>query len=164
MCFVNRFHCLWGDSSDHLLKAISDLYELSFNIDDRHGLLRRFQGCCILSSTHNHRREVAKPKAAAMAAWKQLDIVWKNAKCPPKFKFVVLDAVVCSKLVHGLDCINIQEAALNRLNTFQPKCIRKVLGIQTTFVNRANTNQAVFETATEVRYEEKTGRKTKVKS
>ena len=109
----------------------------------------------ILSSTHNHRREVAKRKAAAMATWKRLDIFWKKANCPPKFKLIVLDAVIRSKLVYGLDCIQIPEAALNTLNAFQLKGIRKILGIHTTFVNRANTNQAVFEQATEVRYGDK---------
>ena len=35
------------------------------------------------------------------------------------------------------------------------KGIRKILGIPPTFINRANTNQSVFEQATEVRYGDK---------
>ena len=78
-----------------------------------------------------------------------------TSNCPPKFKLIVLDAVIRSKLVYGLDCIKIPEAALNSLNAFQLKGIRKILGIPPTFINRANTNQSVFEQATEVRYGDK---------
>ena len=109
----------------------------------------------ILSKTHNHRREVAKRKSAAMATWKKLDIFWKKTNCPPKFLLIVYDAVIRSKLVYGLDCIKIPEDALNNLNAFQLKGLRKILNMKTTFVNRENTNQVVFDRATEIRYGER---------
>ena len=74
-----------------------------------------------------------------MATWKKLNIFWKKTNCPPKCLLIVYDAVIRSKLVYGLDCIKIPEDALNNLNAFQLKGLRKILNMNTTFVNRENT-------------------------
>ena len=39
---------------------------------------------------------------------------------------------------------------INRINTLQLKGLRKILGLTTTFIDRANTNKKVFELANEL--------------
>ena len=87
-----------------------------------------------------------------MATWKKLDIFWKRTNCPAKFKLIVYDAVIRSKLVYGLNCVHIPEAVITQLNAFQLKGLRKILKITTTFVDRTHTNKMVFEQANRVRF------------
>ena len=84
-----------------------------------------------------------------MVVWKQLDIFWKKSHCPAKFKLIVYDAVIRSKLVYGLDCVHILKHVMSKLNTFQLKGLRKILGMKTTFVARRNANELVYQEANE---------------
>ena len=106
----------------------------------------------VLSKTHNIRQEVANKKAQAFYVWKKLDIFWKKANCPPRFKLIVYDAVIRSKLVYGLECVHLPKTAINVLNTFQLKGLRKILNLKTTFITRGNTNKKVFEEANKIRF------------
>ena len=115
----------------------------------------------ILSKTHNIRKEAASRTSVAMVVWKRLDIFWKKSHCPAKFKLIVYDAVIRSKLVYGLDCVHIPKHVMSKLNTFQLKGLRKILGMKTTFVARANTNKKVFEEANRVRFADGSGPKIK---
>ena len=59
----------------------------------------------------------------------------------------MLDAVVKSKLLYGLDTAMLSDAALRKINGFQLKGLRKILKLKTTFVERTNTNAFVYQTA-----------------
>ena len=72
---------------------------------------------------------------------------WTNPNCPTKFKLIIFDAVIRSKLVYGLDSLQINEGTLKHLNAFQLKGLRKILGLKTTYVERANSNKVVFSKA-----------------
>ena len=61
----------------------------------------------------------------------------------------VHDAVVRSKLLYGLESVYLTTQVKNKLDVFQLKGLRKVLGMQTTFMDRSNTNARVFQKATE---------------
>ena len=76
----------------------------------------------------------------------------KNSNCPIKFKLIVYDAVVRAKLVYGLDCVYVPEAAMNKLNAFQLRGLRKILKMSSTFIDRSNTNKKVFENANRLRH------------
>ena len=96
---------------------------------------------------HNVRKEVAKKISSCFATLKRLNLFWNNQNCPTKFRLQVFDAVVRSKLVYGLESTMITSALMKKLETLQLKGIRKILGLTTTFVNRANTNEVVFQQA-----------------
>ena len=96
---------------------------------------------------HNVRREISRKICSCFPTLKKLDLFWKNHNCPRKFRLQVFDAVIRSKLVYGLESIMITKPQLNRLDTLQLKGLRKILGFNTTFVERANTNKRVFEKA-----------------
>ena len=74
---------------------------------------------------------------------------WRHNNCPIKFKIIALDAILRSKLLYGMETAQLNEPQMKRLDIFQLKALRKVLRLQTTFVNRANTNEHVFEQANE---------------
>ena len=84
-----------------------------------------------------------------MPILKRLDLFWNHAKCNRKWKLQVYNAVIISKLTYGLENIEGTEAALKLLDTFQLKGLRKILGLNTTFVNRESTNAKVFQLANE---------------
>ena len=86
-----------------------------------------------------------------MVVLNSLQQFWKNPSCPTKFKLLVHDAVIRSKLIYGLDSLCLTAADVSRLNTFQLKGLRKILNMKTTFVDRSNTNNTVLAAASQVR-------------
>jgi hypothetical protein len=88
--------------------------------------------------------------SATMPVLKKLDTFWNKAKCNKKWQIQVLNAVIVSKLTYGLETIEPTEGALKTLNAFHLKGLRKILNMKTTFVDRANTNEAVYRKAFQV--------------
>ena len=58
-------------------------------------------------------------------------------------KNVVFNAVIRAKLMYGLESVQLNQTELQKLNTIQLKCLRRILNMTTTFVNRENTNAKV---------------------
>ena len=61
--------------------------------------------------------------------------------------FLIYNAIIQSKLLYALETIEIPVALLSRLESFQLKGLRKILGMTTTYFNRANTNEEVYRRA-----------------
>ena len=66
-----------------------------------------------------------------------------------QFKIQVADAVLRSKLLYGIESAQLNEPEQRRLEVFQLKVLRKMLQMKTTYVNRLNTNEKVFQAANE---------------
>ena len=152
-----------------LLHAIEDesaYYGLKLNHDKCHVLAMNGHNCIrfkdgsrmkhveeavylggILTKHVNIASEVSNRIASAMATWKSLDIFWKEAQCSTRNKILIYNAVIQSKLLYALETIEIPVALLSRLESFQLKGLRKILGMTTTYINRANTNEEVFRRA-----------------
>ena len=84
-----------------------------------------------------------------MDVWKRLDAFWKHCDCSTKFKILVYDAMIKSKLTYGLDTIELTAAMQKRLNAFQIKGLRKILGLKHVYYDRRNTNEYVLKSAEE---------------
>ena len=54
--------------------------------------------------------------------------------------------------MYGLETLQLTEAMSKKLDVFQLKGLRQILKLETTFINRANSNQKVFEIATRTAY------------
>ena len=104
----------------------------------------------VISTSHDLRKEVSNKISMCFATLNKLNFSWKKATCPTKFKLQVYDAVIRAKLVYGLDVVCLPKYLEQQLNAFQLKGLRKILGMKTTFIERANTNQKVFENANAV--------------
>jgi hypothetical protein len=101
---------------------------------------------CYLNQDCDTKRELNQRISNCMAIMKKMDLFWRHSDCPVRLKLTTLDAVIRSKLLYGLDAVNLKEPEKKRLDAFQLKGLRKIMHMQTTFVNRQNTNQKVYET------------------
>ena len=101
----------------------------------------------LVSKHFDVRKEITNKIAACFGVLTKLNEFWFRSSCPAKFKIDVFDAVVRSKLVYGLEGTQIPKYLENKLNVFQLKGLRKILGWKTTFVDRNRTNKKVYEAA-----------------
>ena len=102
---------------------------------------------CYLNENADLTKEVKSKIADCMATLKKLDKFWLHSSCPDSFKISVQDAVIRSKLLYGLEPAELKQPELNKLDGLQLKGLRKILRLDTTFINRANSNKQVFEIA-----------------
>ena len=101
----------------------------------------------ILTKSVNISTEISSRIASATATWKSLDLFWKQACCSLKNKILIYNAVIRSKLLYALETVEIPASQISRLEAFQLKGLRKILGMVTTFIDRSNTNAEVFRRA-----------------
>jgi len=116
-----------------------------------------YLGCGIGIKASN-REELSKRFANTMATMNKLDLFWRNSSCDVAIKIHTADAVLRSKLLYGLESAQLIPSIAKKLETFQLKVLRKILKMDTTFVNRNNTNNCVFQQANQ-RLEEEGKRK-----
>jgi hypothetical protein len=102
---------------------------------------------CRLNKDCDVTREVKARTAVCVATLKQLDLLWRHSNCPVRFKLQALDAVIQSKLLNGLESAQLNQGTVDKLDVFQLKGLRKILRMDTTYVNRSNSNDKVFEAA-----------------
>ena len=72
---------------------------------------------------------------------------WKEACCSLRNKLLVYNAVIRTKLLYGLETLELPTSQTSRLEAFQLKGLQKILNMVTTFVDRNNTNEEVFRRA-----------------
>ena len=60
----------------------------------------------------------------------KLDMFWKKAPVSTTWKLRVHDAVISSKLLYGLESASLTNAEYERLESFQIRALRKMLGIK----------------------------------
>ena len=116
---------------------------------------------CILNMRADTSSEVKSRISTCMAIMQKMDLFWRKAECPIKWKILVFDAVIRSKLLYGLETAMLTDSAQRRLNVFQLKGLRKILKMKTTFVERANTNERVILKANAALEHERSRRKVK---
>ena len=65
-----------------------------------------------------------------MITAQKLNIFWRHANVPKKWKLIVYNAVVISQLVFGLNTIKFTNPMLNKLDAFQIRGLRAILNIE----------------------------------
>ncbi len=98
-----------------------------------------------LTEDLNHQHELNHRLQHAMATWKKLEIFWKHSDGSKRIKLLVYNVVIRSKLLYSLESLQLTQALVNKLNTFQFKGLREILKMSTTSFTRANTNKRVYE-------------------
>ena len=82
-------------------------------------------------------------------------MLWKHSDCSAREKLIVYDAVIRSKLVYGLESVQINDDLKRKMDAFQLKGLRQILKLTTTFgqqtqgLERTNTNEFVYSQAQE---------------
>jgi hypothetical protein len=102
---------------------------------------------CTLNNQGDVGREINKRIADCMIILDRLHVFFRHADAVLSFKLLVFNAVLRSKLLYGMETAALTDAALNRLDVFQLKVLRKILKIPTTYVDRKYTNQYIYQTA-----------------
>ena len=115
---------------------------------------------CEIGIKCTSREEINKQFANTMITMKQLDIFWRHSSCSTAIKIHTAEAVLRAKLLYGIESTQLIPSILRRLEIFQLKVLRNILKMDTTFVNRENTNKAVFKKANKKLEEE--GKQTEV--
>lgn len=110
----------------------------------------QYLGSCI-SKRHDIRKDITRKISSCFATLNKLNEFWLRSSCPQSFKINVFDAIIRSKLVYGLETVHIPKYLLQKMDVFQLKGLRKILKLETSFVNRANTNKKVYEKASAVK-------------
>ena len=72
-----------------------------------------------------------------------MEVVWNKAQTTVKWKLRVYDSVIKSKLLYGLETIQLTGNEQSRLDAFQMKGYRRILGIPHTHIDRSWTNERV---------------------
>ena len=72
--------------------------------------------------------------------------VWKHSALSRRRKIQLYQAMVESKLLYGLGTFWLRKADKRRLDGFHNRCLRRVLGIQPSFISRV-ANAEVLECA-----------------
>ena len=106
-------------------------------------ILATYLGCNIEIRTNN-REEQPKRFANNMITMTNLDIVWRHNHCDTAIKIYTADAYRRSKLLYGLESAQRIPSITKKLESFQLKVLRKILRLDTTYIDMANNNQVVF--------------------
>ena len=104
-----------------------------------------YLGALLTDSADNH-KEVIRRIGIVQATIKQLHPLWTQACTSVNWRLRVFDAVIKSKILYGLESIQLTQAEQSRLDALQMKTLRKILRVPTTFVDREWTNQKVIDT------------------
>jgi len=98
----------------------------------------------IVTDENRKSEEIISRIAACNQTANRLKLFWNMAETSINWKLRVFDAVLRSKLLYGLETMELTEQELNKLNAFQIKCIRRILKLELTCINRDNANEAVL--------------------
>ena len=91
---------------------------------------------CALSSDGRVDAELARRLGAAHADFKVLRRVWAHSSLAVRDKVQIFDACVISRLVHGMQTAWLSAASRRKLDGFQARCLRRILGILPAFLSR----------------------------
>ena len=79
-----------------------------------------------------------------------MEIVWKLKTCPVKVRLLFWNAIIKTKLMYGLYLIALTQSQQRRLNAVQNKGYRKILGLKTTYIERRNSVEFIFQRANNI--------------
>jgi hypothetical protein len=96
---------------------------------------------CELNTAHDTYDEVRRRIRIAAGVLRKAHLFWRRSSATRRFKLQAVSAILYSKILHGLEGAELTGRSLQALDTFQVKCLRKVLHMDTTYVTRANTNE-----------------------
>ena len=70
-------------------------------------------------------REIQERITECMLTLKRLDLFWLHGDCSIRQKINVFNSVIRSKLAYGLESVQLNKAAINKLDVIQLKGLRK---------------------------------------
>ena len=99
-----------------------------------------------MSAKGNPQFEISTTIISTKAMLNKFDLFWKKVSVSTTWKLRVHDTVITSKLLYGLEPASLTNAGYERLDAFQIKALRKMLGITRSYHSHVN-NEVVMQTA-----------------
>ena len=81
----------------------------------------------VVNNKADSSREIRRRISLTISVLKSLDLFWNKANCSTKWKLLVFNAVITSRVLYGLESLESTESVGRLLNTFQLKGLRKIL-------------------------------------
>jgi hypothetical protein len=75
----------------------------------------------MLNDRGDPKREVNKRIGECYITWKKLETYWKHSDCSVKQKLIVYDAVIRTKLIYGLESVQVNDEMEKKIDAFQLK-------------------------------------------
>lgn len=85
-------------------------------------------------------KELGRRLGAAWSEYVKLEKLWKHTTLPKTRKVEVFQAAVISKLLYGLSAVWLNTSDLRRLDGFQARCIRPIVGVKPAYVSRVSND------------------------
>ena len=98
------------------------------------------------SAKGNPHFEIRTRIISTMATLSKFDLFWEKAPVSTTWKLRLHGAVIISKLFYGLEPASLANAEYERLDAFQVKALRKMLGITHSYHSHVS-NEVVMQTA-----------------
>ena len=91
----------------------------------------------LLTDSFDNRAEVMNRLGDCVATCRRMKLFWNKANTSVKWKIQVFNAIVRSKLLYGLEAIQLTQTEISKLNAFQNRSLRRILKIPPTFIDRS---------------------------
>ena len=85
--------------------------------------------------------EISRKIGAATASFNALKTIWRHRGIPLARKCNLFEALVMSKVLYGLSCTWPLRAEIRRLDGFQARCLRQIIGVKPAFISRVSNLQ-----------------------
>ena len=84
--------------------------------------------------------------AVAWSEFTKLERLWKHTSVTRAWKTQIFQAIITSRVLYGLSTMSYNIAERRRIDAFQAKCLRRILGIRPAYYSRVS-NKSVLEIA-----------------
>ena len=95
----------------------------------------------VLTGDVHDQHELVKRIAMAKIDFMALDKVWRRSSLTWRRKLDIFHALVQSKLLYSLSTVCLTLAQERRLNGFQNRCLRTIIGVAPSFVSRVSNEE-----------------------
>ena len=85
--------------------------------------------------------EISRKIGAATAFFNALKTIWRHRGICLARKCNLFEALVMSKVLYGLSCTWPLKAEIRRLDGFQARCLRQIIGVKPAFISRVSNFQ-----------------------
>ena len=103
----------------------------------------------LLAGDGKSNSELSRRLGLAYGDFKRLAKLWRHSSVSCKRRLQMLHAFIMTKLQYGLATMWLVKSQMRRLNGFQARCLRKVLGIPPAFVSRISNAEVLRRAAAE---------------
>ena len=87
--------------------------------------------------------EIGRRFGAARADFVSLERVWRHSSLSAQRKIRIFDACIASKLLYCLHTGQLSTQALRRVDAFQARCLRRILGIQHSYISHVPNSEVL---------------------